>query len=55
MKKTYQINQERALQRFNAAAQKSKQEIQFRFAVAGSSGFNQPGLEASGFGSATGG
>ncbi len=29
MKKTYQINQERALQRFNAAAQKSKQEIQF--------------------------
>ena len=29
MKRTYQISQERALQRFKAAAQKSKQEIQF--------------------------
>ena len=29
MKKTYQINRERALQQFKAAAQKSKQEIQF--------------------------
>ena len=29
MKKTYQINRERALQQFKAAAQKSKQEVQF--------------------------
>jgi hypothetical protein len=34
VKRTYQINKERALQKFNAAAKKAQQEIQFALPLA---------------------